>query len=382
MKRLGKKMKKISVLQVNKFYYPHTGGIEKVVQQLAEGLKDKTDMDVLVCVEKGKTKTEQINGVNVIRAGSLGVLSSVPISIPFLWKLRKIAKEKDVIHFHMPFPIGDLGCLLSGFKGKVVVWWHSDVVRQKMLMKLYRPIMEKFLARADVIIVATQGHIEGSDFLPKYRKKCVVIPFGVDPIIWEKASEYMKERTPIKKKRVQMLFVGRLVYYKGCDVLLDAFRSVEGAELTLIGGGDLEEELKKKAKADGVLDRVHFLGSVDDEQLSQAFADCDVFVLPSVLKSEAFGLVQIEAMAYGKPVINTNLPSGVPYVSINGLTGLTVPPSDSKALSTAMQWMVDHEIERLEMGRKARERVEEYYRMEEMLKSVLNVYEMREFVEN
>jgi rhamnosyl/mannosyltransferase len=296
--------------------------------------------------------------------------------------LRKIAKEKDVIHFHMPFPIGDLGCLLSGFKGEVVVWWHSDVVRQKMLMKLYRPIMEKFLARADVIIVATQGHIEGSDFLPKYRKKCVVIPFGVDSIIWEKASEYMKERTPIKKKRVQMLFVGRLVYYKGCDVLLDAFRSVEGAELTLIGGGDLEEELKKKAKADGVLDRVHFLGSVDDEQLSQAFADCDVFVLPSVLKSEAFGLVQIEAMAYGKPVINTNLPSGVPYVSINGLTGLTVPPSDSKALSTAMQWMVDHEIERLEMGRKARERVEEYYRMEEMLKSVLNVYEMREFVEN
>ena len=368
-------MRKISVLQVNKFYYPHTGGIEKVVQQLAEGLNDKTNMDVLVCMEKGKTKTEIINGVKVIRANSLGVLFSVPISIIFLWKLKRLSKEKDVMHFHMPFPVGDLGCLLSGFKGKVVVWWHSDVVRQKLLMKFYRPIMEKFLRRADVIIVATQGHIDGSDVLPKYREKCVIIPFGVDPMIWEKSSEYLREQIPTKRENVQMLFVGRLVYYKGCDVLLEAFRSVVGAELTLIGSGDLEAELKERAKQAGIEDRVHFLGAVDDEQLSRAFADCDVFVLPSVLKSEAFGLVQIEAMAYGKPVINTNLPSGVPYVSLDGITGLTVPPSDSKALSAAMQWMVDHESERMEMGRKARERVEECYRMEDMLNGVLKVYE-------
>jgi rhamnosyl/mannosyltransferase len=365
----------MKVLQVNKLYHPHTGGIEKVVQQLAEGLKDQLEIEVLVCQQKGKTKVENINGVKVTRAGSLGVLFSVPISFSFIWQLRKLSREMDIIHFHMPFPLGDLACLLSGYKGKVVVWWHSDVVRQKTLMKFYRPIMERFLKRADVIVVATQGHIDGSDYLPKYREKCTVIPFGVDPLIWENSSKYINEQLPIKKEKVRFLFVGRLVYYKGCDVLLDAFRSVTGAELTLIGSGDLEDVLKDKARKEGISDRVHFLGSVDDEQLSQAFVGCDVFVLPSVLKSEAFGLVQIEAMTYRKPVINTNLPSGVPYVSIDGITGLTVPPSDIEALSTAMQWMVDHELERIEMGQKARERVAKCYRMDDMLQSVLKVYE-------
>jgi rhamnosyl/mannosyltransferase len=174
-------------------------------------LKDKVDIEVLVCQQKGKGSVDYVNGVKVYRAGSLGVISSVPISFSFIRQLRKRSKEMDVIHFHMPFPLGDLACLLSGYKGKVVVWWHSDVVRQKTLMKFYRPIMERFLKRADVIIVATQGHIDGSDYLPKYREKCVVIPFGVDPLIEQKADEYWINRTVTKKEHVHFLFVGRLV---------------------------------------------------------------------------------------------------------------------------------------------------------------------------
>lgn len=374
-------MGKIKVLQVNKLYYPHTGGIEKVAQQLAEGLKDRTDMEVLVCTEKGKTIKEEVNGVQVTRAGSLGVLFSLPISFPFLWYLRKMAKEKDVIHFHMPFPLGDVGCLLSGFRGKVVVWWHSDVVRQKNLMKFYRPIMERLLQRADVIIVATEGHINGSDYLPKYRDKCVIVPFGVDPSIEMKADEYILLNQPRKQKPVTMLFVGRLVYYKGCDILINAMKQVTDVKLIMIGSGELEQSLKQQVIEEEIADKVEFLGSVDEEQLSQAFAECDVFILPSVLKSEAFGLVQIEAMAYGKPVINTYLPSGVPYVSIDGVTGLTVPPSDVSALAKAMQWMVDHEEQRLEMGRKARERVKECYQMKDMLDTVLKIYELKQIEE-
>lgn len=368
-------MSRLKVLQINKLYYPHTGGIEKVAQQLAEGLNNKTDMKVLVCQERGLTKTEIINGVRVRRAGSLGVLFSLPISIPFLWQLRKMSKDRDVLQFHMPFPLGDLGCLLSGYKGKVVVWWHSDVVRQKALMKFYRPIMDKFLQRADVIIVATKGHIDGSDYLPKYRDKCVIIPYGVDKNIELMADEYIKCRLPVKKKKVHILFAGRLVYYKGCDVLLNAFRKVTGADLTIIGSGELEGKLKNQVRTDGMVDRVHFLGNIDETALSNAFEVCDFFVLPSVVKSEAFGLVQIEAMAYGKPVINTNLPSGVPYVSLDQITGLTVPPQDVDALADAMQWMVDHEKERTEMGIKARERVKECYQMEKMLDSVIKLYQ-------
>jgi len=367
-------MDKLKVLQVNKLYYPVTGGIERVVQQLAEGLNDKTDMKVLVCQEKGKTIIEEVNGVMVHRAGSLGVLFSMPISIPFFKQLRQLSKDRDVIHFHMPFPLGDLACLLSGYKGKVIVWWHSDIVRQKKLMNLYRPIMERFLKRADVIIVATQGHIDGSDYLHKYREKCVIIPYGVDKVIETNSDKYLRISSLVNKEIINMLFVGRLVYYKGCEVLLKAFSQIEGAELTMIGNGELEDKLKEEAKVLGITDKVHFFRNVKEEQLNQAFENCDVFVLPSIVKSEAFGIVQIEAMAYGKPIINTNLPSGVPYVSLDQITGLTVPPNDVQALADAMKWMVEHEAERIEMGRKARERVKECFQMEDMLQRVLEVY--------
>lgn len=370
----GNGTEKIKVLQVNKLYYPWTGGVERVVQQLAEGLCDETDMKVLVCQVKGRTTVETVNNVPVYKADSLGIYFSMPISISFIRHLRKLSKDRDVLHFHMPFPLGDLACLLSGFKGKVVVWWHSDIVRQKRLMMLYRPIMEKFLERADVIIVATQGHIDGSDYLPKYRSKCVIIPYGLSKEFEKKADNYCEKIHPRIKQAVKMLFVGRLVYYKGCDVLIEAFRKVNGAELVIIGDGVLKTPLLQKVISYGLENKVTFLGSVDKDRLNQALEECDVFILPSVAKSEAFGLVQIEAMAYGKPVINTNLSSGVPHVSLDHVTGLTVPPNDVEALANAMQWMVDHEEERLQMGKRARERVKKNYRLDVMLNRILDLY--------
>ena len=144
----GANEKKLRVLQVNKMYYPATGGVERLVQQIAEGLNERTDMKVLVCRKKGKGQVDTINGVEVHRASSLGVYFSMPVSFSFFRQLRSMSRDCDVIHLHMPFPLGDLGILLSGFKGKVVVSWHSDVVRQKKLMVLYRPIMERLLKRA------------------------------------------------------------------------------------------------------------------------------------------------------------------------------------------------------------------------------------------
>lgn len=367
-------MDKLRVLQVNKLYYPVTGGIETVVQQIAEGLNEQTDMKVLVCRQKGKTVIQKVNGVTIHRAGSLGVLLSMPISASFFVQLWKLSKDRDVIHFHMPFPLGDLACLLSRYKGKVVVWWHSDIVRQKKLMKLYRPIMDKFLKRADVIMVATKGHIDGSDYLSKYRSKCVIIPYGVDKKVIEKSDIYIQKKVVKHNQKVNILFVGRLVYYKGCEILLQAFSQIEGAELTIIGSGELENKLKIMSIDLGISNKVHFLGQVDEKKLNKAFEDCDVFVLPSVEKSEAFGLVQIEAMSYGKPVINTNLPSGVPYVSVDGITGLTVQPNDVQALRNAINWMVVHEDERVEMGRKARERVKEHFLIENMLQKIIDIY--------
>lgn len=338
--------KNIRILQVNKLYYPVTGGIERVVQQLAEGLCDVTDSKVLVCQQKGKTTTEQINGVEVTRASSIGMLSSLPLSMSFLWKFRNMSRDRDILHIHMPFPLGDLACFLSGYRGKVVLWWHSDIVRQKRMLKIYRPLMEWLLRRADCIIVATQGHIDGSEFLKPYEDKCRIIPFGVERQIeetadrWIAVQEESSGRQHSSKDSVRFLFVGRLVYYKGCNELIRAFIQASASRsdlfLDIVGTGPLEREMKEMVHEAGLEERVRFYANVEDEELAEFFGTCDVFVLPSVARSEAFGLVQIEAMAFGKPVINTKLPSGVPYVSLDQVTGLTVPPEDVHKLAQAL----------------------------------------------
>ena len=369
--------KRLKVLQVNKLYYPAIGGIERVVQQIAEGLSDKVDMNVLVCSDTIHYKKEILNGVNIIRLPKLFQFGSLPIPIGFNMTLHHLSKKQDMIHLHMPFPLGDIACLLSGFKGKIIVWWHSDVVRQKKMMCLYKPVMLRMLKRADAIVVATEGHIEGSAYLKPFREKCVVIPFGVAKKVEQAADLYWMEQTQpkeVKDETVKFLFVGRLVYYKGCDVLLKAFAHVQGAELEIVGEGVLEEKCKSIVKTYGLQNKGHFCGKLTEQELFQKYAECDVLVLPSVARSEAFGLVQIEAMAFGKPVINTKVPSGVPFVSIHGETGLTVEPGKVKKLAQAMQWMVDHEKERMEMGQKARKYMKAEYRQEQMLERVLQLY--------
>lgn len=367
-------MKKIRVLQVNKLYAPWVGGVEKVVQNIAEGLKDRTDMKVLVCQPKGRTAADEINGVPVTYAGSLGILFSMPVSFPFFRLFRKMSQEADIVQFHMPFPLADLAALLCRRRGKTVVWWHCDVVRQKKLMLFYRPVMEAFLKRADRIIVATQGHIDGSAYLGPYRGKCTVIPFGIDIPAFERHRNTGMKLELSQPGRKKILFVGRLVYYKGAEVLLKAFTGVTGAELFLVGTGPLEQPLKDLAASLGIGGIVHFLGRLSDDQLKDCQQDCDFLVFPSVAGTEAFGLVQLEAMVYGKPVVNTSLPTGVPYVSLDGVTGITVPPGDADALAHAMQTLADDDAMRLRLGKNAFRRVREEFGLDKMMDRILEVY--------
>lgn len=370
---MGKRTGKIKVLQVNKLYCPWIGGVERVVQQIAEGLKDSTDMKVLVCQQKGRGVIESINGVTVHKASSFGMYFSMPISFDFFIQFFKLSKEADIIHIHMPFPLADLALLLSGYKGRVVLWWHSDIVKQKKLLIIYRPFLKWLLKRADLIMVATKGHVDYSDFLLPYSDKCKVIPFAVDPSLLIKSEPDV----PVSNKTsitCSILYVGRLVYYKGCDILISAMSKVHGAELMIVGDGPLKEALISQTEKLNISNIVHFAGTLSDSKLSEAFSSCDFFVLPSVEKSEAFGLVQIEAMAYGKPVINTDLPSGVPYVSLHGVTGLTVPPADENALAAAMQQMIDDPDQRYRFGRAAYQRVRQEFSLDRMLAQILSEY--------
>ncbi len=357
--------KKLRILEVNKAYYPHVGGIESLVRQYTEelGQIDGVEVQTLVCRdERGKTVYERVNGCEIVRAGSLGTYFSCPVSVSFIKLFKKMSAQADVVHINLPFPLADLAVMLSGFKGRLVLSWHSDIVKQKKLMFFYKPLLLKLLKRADCILTATQGHVDGSDFLPEFQYKCRILPYGIIP------EEYLAvERVPFltdkltEPGRVKVFFTGRLVYYKGIDVLLKAFRRVRNCELFIAGTGELEKELKSFADKYGLSSKVHFLGFLPDEQLRQAYADCDIFVLPSVVKSEAFGIVQLEAMVYGKPVINTSLPSGVPHVSLHGKTGLTVPPSDTKLLAAAINKLAGDKNLRETLGRNAAERVKKHF---------------------
>lgn len=366
-------MKKLRILEVNKAYYPHVGGIESLVKQYSEELGQySAEVTALVCRDdRGGTIHDTVNGVKVIRAGSLGTYFSCPLSLSFIRLFRKMAKNADAVHINVPFPLADAALLLSGYKGKVAVSWHSDVVKQKKLMRFYKPFMMYLLRRADVIFTATEGHIDGSDYLSEFREKCRILPYGITPekYLAEKRIPYLTDRLT-DKKSVKVFFTGRLVYYKGADVLLKAFSMVEGCELFIAGTGELEGKLKKYAKAHGLEKKVHFLGFLPDNELRQAYADCDIFVLPSVAKSEAFGIVQLEAMIYGKPVINTKLPSGVPHVSIHGRTGFTVPPSSPKALAAAVNKLASDPDLREKLGRNAVERVKREFNEKDVIRKL------------
>ena len=351
-------MRKLRILEVNKLYAPHIGGIETVVRQRTQYLASRPDTEVrvLVCQPKGAAETERLDGAEILRCGSFGTWCSCPVSPGFFRAFVQQAAWADVIDIHMPFPPADLACLLSGFRGKVVANWHSDVLRQKHLLKLYRPILQRFLQRADVILCATQGHIDSSDDLPAFREKCRILPYPLDADAYpDKPARAVLH--PNNPHSVKLLFVGRLVYYKGVECLIDAMRQAEGCELFLCGTGPLEERLRRLAK--GL--PVRFLGQPDSQILRNAFADCDIFILPSTERTEAFGIVQQEAMACGKPVINTSLPGGVPHVSIHGETGLTVPPGNADALAGTIRLLAADPALRRRFGENGRRRVREQY---------------------
>ena len=368
------------ILEVNKAYYPHVGGIETLVKQYSEelGAIEGVEVRTLVCRDgRGKTCRETVNGVKLTRAGSFGTYFSCPVSMSFIRLFRKMAAQSDAVHINVPFPLADLALLLSGYRGRVVVSWHSDIVKQKKLLKLYSPLLRRLLRRADAIAVATEGHISGSDWLPEFREKCTVVPYGIVPDDYNVPGNGFLTKKCTVPGSVKLFFTGRLVYYKGVETLIKAMGFADSpecrCELFIAGTGVLEAELRAEARRLGKEDHIHFLGFLPEKELRQAYADCDIFILPSTEKSEAFGIVQLEAMACGKPVINTLLPSGVPHVSLNGITGYTVPPGDYESLAGAIVRLAKNPGLREKMGKAGSERVSTVFREDRVIDTLYKV---------
>jgi glycosyltransferase involved in cell wall biosynthesis len=359
------------VLQLGKFYDPFVGGMETVLKEICESLADQVEFQVVVANTRRWTEHEN-RKVPVTRVASMGKLFSCSIAPTFPLWARKF--NPDLIHVHLPNPLAELSALLADRDIPVVAQFHSDVVRQRNLLKVYEPFLDAFYRRASRIIVPTPRHIEISKFVSKYRDKCRVVPFGVPVSRFELDEAGQKKVDALRDGLPSVLCVGRLVSYKGVQFLIRALENIK-ARLRIIGAGPLENSLKNLAQEKGFGDRIEFLGQVSDVDLVTYYHACDVFVLPSITNAEMFGVVQLEAMACRKPVISTDLPTGVSWVNQHGKTGYVVPPENVEELAKAIQRLLDNTQLREEMGQAGRMRVEEQFTSTKMAEGMLQVYQ-------
>ncbi len=380
----------MKILHIYKDYYPVLGGIENYVRQLAEAMVERGhQVEVLVTNPTRRTLHESRAGVKVTKAASLATVASTPLSLSLplaLYRRHYAANPPDIIHLHAPYPVGEVAWLLGNSlprfgkkRPRTVLTYHSDIVRQRRLLTFYGPFLKQTLARVDRIIATSPNYIQSSAFLKPVANKCRVVPLGVEVGRFENADSEMvkniRERYATTPDEVLLLFAGRLRYYKGLQFLLEAMPQVsQQARLLIIGIGQMEQTLKEQATRLKLDKRVIFLGEIPDAELSAHYAASDLFVLPSCERSEAYGIVQLEAMAAGKPVICTELGTGTSYVNLHGETGLVVPPADSKALAKAINELVADPERRKEMGQRGQVRTHAEFSIKQMTETIEKLY--------
>lgn len=367
----------MKVLQAFKVYVPHRGGIVSTIQTLCEGLGDGAEMSVLASFPCGVGRHEIINGVEVRRTTSLGELLAMPIAPTYPVQFWRAAYQSDVVGYHFPFPLVDLAVSLH-FPAHVglVIHWHSEIVSQQRIGQLFAPLIQRCLSRADRIVVSTPHHLQISRYLGEVADKCTVIPFGIDVDRWQRLDD--DERQAIDRVRAEyngfILAVGRLVPYKGVDVLIRAMPRISG-RLIIVGNGPLRQDLLRLAMGLGVANRVTFAGDVGFQQLKALMHACRFFVLPSSAANETFGIVQLEAMACGKAIINTDAHPGIGWVARHGQEALTVRARDSNALASAIERLYDQPDEAIRLGAQGRVRVRESFTLARFFAKTLAVYQ-------
>jgi rhamnosyl/mannosyltransferase len=356
----------MKILHLYKDYYPVIGGIENHIKNLAEAQAAAGhQVTVLVCAQGLNTTIETLNGVKVIKAGRFFTTASMPISISQSMVLMNL--KPDIAHLHSPYPLGEVANWLLRRGGATIISFHSDVIRQKVLMRFYGPLFSRVLLHADRIIATSSNYIKTSSWLLPVREKCEVIPLGVD-------ANRFNPLTDNRAKSSRLLFVGRLRYYKGLDILLKAMTRLPDVQLNVIGDGSMRKIWGALSEELGLAERVFFSGDVHDDELSEWYRSSDIFVLPSTSRAEAFGTALIEAMASGLPCITAELGTGTSWVVENNATGFVVPPANPEAMAEAISILLRDVSLRKKMGCAGRRRVEQFFSQEQMILKVENLY--------
>lgn len=368
----------MKILHVYKDYYPPVkGGIEGHLNLLANGLKNKgVDIQVLVANTSNKYQVGNENGIKVVKAPQLNRFYSAPLTPTFSYYLRKLGKSADIIHFHHPNPTAEFSYLFTNLKKKLIITYHSDIIRQDKLEKIYSPFRKMFLRLSDRIIATSPNYIETSKVLKQFKHKCTVIPLGINIDRFNNNGDGAKvENIRIENENQPIiLFVGCFRYYKGLKILISAMKNVQ-ARLLLIGAGPEEQRLRSIVERSNLNEKVVFLGELSDDEVNSYYKACDIFVLPSHLRSEAFGIVQLEAMSCGKPVISTELGTGTSFVNLDQQTGIVVRPNDVSSLSKALNCLISKPEKGRIFGDAGHKRVKQLFTAGGMVNSTLKLYE-------
>ncbi len=370
----------MKALHFGRFYDENFGGLERHVALLLRGLSRSAHVDNLVANDRFASEVVLVNGYRVFKTPSLGLFAGMAVCPTMPWWARKLHRREhyDIVHLHFPDPMSHLAAMALPKNVRLVISWHSDIVRQQNLFKLYRPLLNRIVARADAIIAATPRHFSSSTQLGcADPARLHVVPYGIDFAPFEEPSAIAAgEKLRARHSGRKIVFaIGRHVYYKGFEYLIRAMKAVRQNALLILGGtGPLSASLKALAAAEGLENRVVFAGRIPDEALPAYYHASEVFCLPSVEPSEAFGLVQVEAMACRKPVVCCELGTGVSYVNQHEVTGLVVPPRDPDALAAALNRLLDDDALRQKMGEAGHARAKNEFTLDRMWRETLTVY--------
>lgn len=366
------------VIHLYKDYFPVLGGIENHIRALAEA-QARMGLEVLVLVTSPTRKTIDLQdgSVRVLKASRWLTVASTPLSPAFFLYARRLLPQCDLVHLHHPYPPAEIAYLLSGGSTPAVLTYHSDIVRQRLSGRLYRPWLYRVLARVERILVTSPIYLETSPHLRAFRYKCRIVPLGIDIArflsVPPEAARAMRSSWCPAPHRPHALFVGRLRYYKGIDTLLHALARLPEIHATIVGTGPMERAWRALARDLQLMDRVHFLGEVPDSALPLIYHAADLFVLPASARAEAFGTVLLEAMAAGLPVITTEIGTGTTWVVREA--GWVVPPRDPVALAEAMCEILNQPEAARARGLHGQERVRREFTLEKMAQNVLKIYE-------
>lgn len=364
----------IKVLHCYKTYYPDTfGGIEQVIYQLSEGgLKQNIESTIFTHSPNFEKKITILDHHSIYRVKTLCEFASTPFSLSAVKEFKLLVQQADVIHYHFPYPFMDFMHFAAGIKKPSVVSYHSDIVKQKALLRLYSPLMNRFLSSVDRIVAASPNYVESSPVLQRFKDKVEVIPYGLDQRFYQNNDPSVLEKWRAQFPEGFFLFIGTFRYYKGLHILIEAAQNSH-YPIVIVGAGPIEAELKAQAQRLGV-DNIHFLGALGDSDKSALLQLCTSLVFPSHLRSEAFGISLLEGALYSKPLISSEIGTGTTYINIDKLTGLVVPPSNPQALRQAMDCIWHNPAQAKSYGQAAFKRFEALFTADKMIESYSRLY--------